>query len=500
MSQPARAKLPAPGGFTLGWDPETGRGDVVERLANGDVLRTCFHCRYAGYTGGLVLGSESGSGFGFYPSRPLRGYRALNVWCAQDESIWDHGEQAEYSYGWSENFGTGTDGRRLAYLRGEVVEAGPRRVLLKSQNAGGCYRVTKIAYTRRGARFWIIATRVANRCYHPVLFDLFTGEDPWLGLYRSSEGDVGWSTEGLIRHETALAAGRFTVGGFYDLGNEQSGEQEGSFSNQANFIALDPASPLPDFAAFANSFAHGDSEIDPGRPLDNKSLTALNLGWTRQELAPGEGLTVALALGLAETGEPGELPVPPEPSDEDWSVWRRHLLEGAAGDRRAGLEMVAERVELRLGEQELHVQGTYTVLNRCDSAAATSIRYPVLVDGEHPAPRTIRLDGRALDAEPAGDGRVEVGAPIAIPPRAIRRFRAEYGQKHLLRQATYLVTSARAWPAPISRAVFVIRHPTALGPVSVSLPVSSVHRDGEDTVMVVALRSFRPDRELVLTW
>ena len=93
--------------FDVHWKPETGRGDVVVRLASGDQARICFHCGFEGYTGGLLIGGYNGSGFGLYPRKPIRGFRAINVFCAQDESIWDLGESREYSYGWSENFGRG---------------------------------------------------------------------------------------------------------------------------------------------------------------------------------------------------------------------------------------------------------------------------------------------------------------------------------------------------------------------------------------------------------
>ena len=99
--------------FGLEWSPASGRGSVTETLANGDTLATCFHCAYPGYTGGLVIGSYGASGMAFHPHEPIRGYSEINVFCAQDESIWDLDEEAEYTYGWSENFGDGPDGKPL---------------------------------------------------------------------------------------------------------------------------------------------------------------------------------------------------------------------------------------------------------------------------------------------------------------------------------------------------------------------------------------------------
>ncbi|MFH1132218.1 MAG: hypothetical protein V1754_12850, partial [Pseudomonadota bacterium] len=234
--------------FKVDWDAKTGKGTVQQNLSSGDVIHTCFHCGYKGYTGGLVIGSYNGSGYGLYPKKPIRGFNKINVFCAQDESIWDHKEKTEYSYGWSENFGKGNDGARLEYVRGRILEQTPQRLVFQSENAGGCYRVTKVAYARAQKPWWLIATRITNSCKEPVKFDFFSGDDPWLGLYKSSDGDVGWTTDGLIRNEAYFGFGQFPAGGLYDLGNQELGQKEGSFSNQANFFFLDPAVSLPDMA------------------------------------------------------------------------------------------------------------------------------------------------------------------------------------------------------------------------------------------------------------
>jgi hypothetical protein len=487
------------------WDPATGRGDVIHHLAGGDLLRTCFQCTYAGYTGGLAIGSEGGSGMALYPRRPTRGYREINVWCAQDESIWDRDDAVEYSWGWSENFGRGDDGRRLEYEGGQILEAGPARVALRTVNAGGCYRVTRVATTRAGARWWVLATRVTNRCPHPVRFDFYSGEDPWIGRYRSSDGDVGWTPSGLVRHEAAFAPGELEAGGLYDLGNSALGQTEGTFSNQANAYVLDPAAPLPDVALFANAFAHDPADVDPARPLDNQSLTALNLGWRDRVLAPGEGLTVAFAMGMAETGEPGATPRPPTLDDADWSIWRAHLPTGPRAAEGDAVRFAAERVELDLDAAELRVDGLYTVRNPGAAAATLVIRYPILVAPDRPAPTVVDVDGRPLTPAPdAPDGdapaTVSVRFPVPVPAHGIARFRVRYTQPHRARTAAYLVTSARTWPTPLERAVFVVRHPATLGDVQLSYAGGSVRRQGDAIVHTVARRDFRPAEELVVHW
>jgi hypothetical protein len=69
------------------------------------------------------------------------------------------------------------------------------------------------------------------------------------------------------------------------------------------------------------------------------------------------------------------------------------------------------------------------------------------------------VDGRPLPVVPGQEGQVYARFPISIPAHEIRSFRVRYQQRLLGREAIYLVTSARSWPSPIDRAVFVIKHP-----------------------------------------
>ncbi|PIE17630.1 MAG: hypothetical protein CSA65_08380 [Proteobacteria bacterium] len=499
-SRPAKPVPPPQARIDSHWDPKTGRGDVRQYFADGSVIRTCFHCRYKGYTGGLVIGNLSGSGSALYPKRPIRGFRRINIFCAQDESIWDRKERAEYSYGWSENFPPKDGGKRLRYRRGRVLEQSATRLVLQSENAGGCYKVTKVAHSERGARWWIIATRVTNRCSHPIDFDLYTGDDPWLGTYKSSDGDVGWTPAGIIRHETALGPGAFTVGGFYDLGNSAVGQRAQRFSNQANFIALDPATPLPDGAYFANRFAHDEREVDPKKALHNKTLTALNLAWKGRRLASGEGFTFAFALGLAQTSTPGATPRAPMIGVKQWSVWRRYLKEGKRGRASSRPEFAAERVVLTLGDRAVNIEGTYYLRNRSQDALSVRVAYPILHGKHRPPPRVVRVDGRDHPVRVVDGKHAEATLQLQIAPRALQRFVIRYRQRHTRRKAAYMVTSARRWPTPITRAKFVVRAPTRLGRLKTSFAPTRREIRGDQQVVTIVRHDFWPDHELVVRW
>jgi len=462
-------------------------------------VTTSFHVGYPGYTGGLVIGGYSSSGLAWVPAHPQPGFPSINVFCAQDESIWDRDERREYSYGWSENFGTGPDGQRLDYVSGRVLEATRDRVALLSVNRGGCYEVRKIAATWAPARFWILATRITNRCARPVHFDFFSGDDPWIGTYKSSDGDVGWTPHGFVRNEQRFEAGDFTAGGLVDLGNEELGQKEGAFSNQADFIAVDPTLPLPNEADFANRFAHDISEVDPKRPLDNTTMTALNLGWLRRQLEPGQSMDFAFALGLAVTGDEPSTPRLPPLGDEHWSRWRK-FIEPKPGPVRDHTEFASELVELGVFPDRLEVRGTYYVVNSTAASATFTIGFPVSVAPDRPPPQAVLVDGRKVSVVSESPQRVSARFPISVPPQSAKSFEVKYTQLHSGRRAEYVVTSALSWKKPLARAVFRITLAPDLGTVRTSYPARTAKDQKGRRVLTIVEQPFVPDREMTITW
>lgn len=492
-SPPQRPRL------ELAWDPVTGKGHVIHHLQSGNYLRTCFHCDYPGYTGGLLIGGFGASGMALYPAVPIHGHRHINLLCAQDESLWDHTEQREYSYGWSENFGSGPDGVRLEYVGGKVLEHTPERIVLVSENRAGCYVIDKVATTTAETKYWILATRITNRCGHEVRFDFYSGDDPWLGLYRTAAGDVGWTPNGIVRRETAFRAGEVAAAGLYDLGNTAAGEHEGDFTNQANFFTFDPALPLPDFLAFANSFAHHRRNVDPRSALDDDTMTALNLGWHGITLPTNEGITVAFAIGHADTGDRvGEIPRHPIIPLSEWSRWRVAIPSGR-GAPRTGVDFSAERVEMDISDTELRVKGRYILENHDRATVAMSIRYPILTSSTQLPPTELLVDERPSPLTSANN-RAGLLIPVTIGPRQIAAFQVQYRQKLLARRAAYLVTSALNWRHPIGRAELIVRHGSSIKHVRLSYPSTFTRQPGETIEHTIVRQPFVPDRELEVFW
>ena len=491
--------------FVCSWDPATGKGKVTQHLVGGDRYELCLQCRFPGYAGGLWAGSMNGSGFQWIPPEPVRGFKSLNLICAQDESIYDETAGLEYDAGWSENFGKGADGVRLEYLGGEIVSDGSvGDLVLRSVNGAGCWQVSRYLLWPRGTDYVVISSAIENTCKDRRIISFWTGEDPWIGRYRTSEGDVGWYSGGIVKTELALEGSQFRWGGMYDLGNDLTGEDSSRFSNVANFHAVDPSLPAPSVAFFANRFAHAAEDIEPGRPLDNKSLTAFNLGWTKIALAAGDDVRFRYAFGRALTFAPGDQPRPPKIPAEHWSfddVYRRaeeseFSTKAGTGDDRheLPLQFAEEIIRMRVDPPDIHMDTLYIFRNRTPASQNSSIFYPFPVDDDHPYPFDIEVEG-------APSRQVERGLiwNLATGPHEEISVGVKYSQHCPANSGRYILTSTAAWDEPLEKAAFEVRWPAALANVHISYAGTLTEEKGEKTLRFEK-EDFLPDRDLVVEW
>lgn len=499
----ALAGPPAAGNpFDLQWDPVTGKGRVTQTLPGGDRYGISIHHRYEGYAGGLWLGSQNSSGFLWVPRSPPPGFATLNLFCAQDESILDEETGLEWTPGWSENFGRGDDGERLAYVRGEVLAdgSGENGVVLSSVNAGGCFEVSKYLWWPEGAEYLLVSTAVRDTCDRPVRMAFWTGEDSWIGRYASAEGDAGWWSGGVTRVERCVDGRAFRFGGLVDLGAAGPRAAGRPASNAANFIMPDPSLPPPVVACFASRFAHGPAEVLAGRPLDDTKMIAFNLGWTGLVLAPGGEVRFRYALGRAETGAPGSVPRPPEIPPARWAF---DDLYRTAAFRPAGRVARAPRLPVRFAREailmtvippDLEVEATYVLVNRTSSPQSASLLYPFPIDENHPYPYLWEVDGAAARAGPTGlVWRVDLG------PSEEREVRVRYRQLSFSRDARYILTSTGRWGEPLEHAVYEVRWPAHVAGMAVSYG-GTVRLEEGMRVLRFERRDFEPPRDLAVRW
>jgi len=289
---------------------------------DGGVAEIHLHRGFEGYTGGLVLGSMDGPAYRYWPPGATGEDDAVSIWCAQDESFVVDG--AELTYGWSENLGRGTDGTPLSYLGGELLEQTPGHLLLTSRHAGGPLAVTRWLQVRPDGTL-LMRVDATNLRDTPLTFDLWSGEDPWVGTYGSARGDVGWIPGELVIAERAVTPAQARCLGVVDPDEQAAGRPA------ANAFCLGPDAPAPDHVLFANAFAHDPAELDPDRPLDGGTSTAFNVGWVGVTLPPGASWSTSYSLGMANVAAPGEPPGPPTVPD---AAWERMALQRPAAAAR----------------------------------------------------------------------------------------------------------------------------------------------------------------------
>jgi hypothetical protein len=183
--------------------------------------------------------------------------------------------------------------------------------------------------------------------------------------------------------------------------------------------------------------------------------------------------------------------------DEPWASWRRFLRSAASSGQPL---FASELVELHLELGRLTVDAVYHVHNPSADAQTVNIEYPILITRDQVAPATVRVDGRSLSVGAGAQGQVAVHFPITLAPHDLHSFKIRYEQRLLGRSASYMVTSARRWPAPLNRAVFVIHHPAGWRDVRVSYPIR--HRETHDgrIDLTIVEQPFLPDREVSVRW
>lgn len=298
--------------LTVDWHASVGRGYVIDNYPDGRKLLLTFS-RFRAENGmipsGLFLGGElpfdngdrgeeylNKTGMAFYD-----GERWFHLWCSVNEAVASGSKNGE--------------ARQLSqwnYLGSEIVYGSDTEIVLKSDHGtvidGTPLRIEKFMMFRAGEAYFILLTRVVNVGQAAVHYRYAYGDEPWVGDYGSSTGDIGWVEGRLIRHEELLDTSRYSLAGMVDQGNELAGEEQ-NFSGMANFIQWSDVN-RPSLAYISN--APGVFSRVPGTVPLTSGTRFIGLEWGPRVLAPGGADTFVLAVGMARknplTGAP-EKPV-----------------------------------------------------------------------------------------------------------------------------------------------------------------------------------------------
>ncbi|RNC71068.1 MAG: hypothetical protein ED859_05190 [Desulfuromonadales bacterium] len=295
------------------WFRSDGSGFVRAYFPDGTEFLTCmsrFLDSGGNVTKGLFVGgalpfdlkdsrriSQNESGMAFFD-----GNRWNHLWCNVNESIssWKHPEAALPPSSW----------RFLG--SGVVKETGDELVIASSHEVvldGEPVRIDRHAFFKSGTRYVALAIRITNTGKSPTGFFYVYGDEPWVGEYGSSAGNVGWVRDRLVPYEGTIDTRAYRWAGYFHYGNEAAGESH-AYSGFANFIEWQ-GSLCPDLAYFSNRIGFFAREKDRV-PLADANNRVLFLQWGPRLLNPGQSETIILSIGMADRDPRTGFPVKPD--------------------------------------------------------------------------------------------------------------------------------------------------------------------------------------------
>lgn len=292
------------------WDAKDGSGFVRNFLGDGTQVLTCFG-RYMGddkeYVHGLFVGgglpaSVTGGDNVFMDETGMAYYdrtRWYHVWCNVNEGIISGTGQPLAPSNWK-------------FLGSKVIDESSKTLAIASHHEvdldGVPLRIERHVYLNAGDTYFVLTIKVTNIGTAPARYTYLYGDEPWVGNYGSSRGNVGWVKDRLIEYETRLDSTKYSYAGFYDYGNSAAGEEH-NFTGTANFIEwFGGDRPM---VYFSND--SGVLNDTSGKKIPLSSNTRfIGLVWGPRLLAPQQSNYYTLAVGMAGHDPRTGFPVKPE--------------------------------------------------------------------------------------------------------------------------------------------------------------------------------------------
>ena len=278
----------------LSYDTIKGRGLIKEFRPDGTRLEIALsrHTEREGEPAGVIIGGDfppgdsgmqrEGGGMAVFD-----GSRWIHIWCTANEGIAVSRGGAVY------------EPHKWNYITSRVVKKDDREVIIESTHDVSL-NSDPVLITRRlshhaGDDFVTLMIRIANAGERAIFYDYAYGDEPWLGRFGSSEGEVGWDEGGLISREQYIDPSRSSFAGFADVGNREAGEPRG-YSGYANYIQWSGVRPT--MVYISNDFYSVRNRL-----LDSRDNRILNIVWKDQYLVPGQDMTYFLKIGFLRPGQ-----------------------------------------------------------------------------------------------------------------------------------------------------------------------------------------------------
>lgn len=291
------------------WNPRGGNGMVSSCFADGTKLVTYLgrylddgqevHGLFVG--GGLPATVESNVSYNMNNSGMtyFNGKRWYHIWCSVNEGIG------------SAVSGVALSPSKWEFIGSKVERRSKDNVVINSSHKavldGIPLKIERHAYFTAGETYFNLEIMVTNLGDRPLAFNYLYGDEPWIGYYGTSLGDVGWVKDRLVNYEEIIDLKKYNFIGMADLGNSVTGEKP-IYTNLANFLEWYDGEQ-PNMAYFTNDM---NKMPQPGKkiPLDSNERF-LGLVWERS-LQPSESSTIRLAVGMAMLNPKTGIPEKPQ--------------------------------------------------------------------------------------------------------------------------------------------------------------------------------------------
>lgn len=293
------------------WNPRDGNGMVSSYFADGTALVTYLgryldedkevHGLFVG--GGLPETVESNVNYNMNNSGMtyFDGKRWYHIWCSVNEGIGSAISGSSLTPAHWEFIGSGVETRSYE----NVVLTSSHKTVID----GVPIRIDRRMHFTAGQAYFNLEIKLTNIGAAPLFYSYLYGDEPWVGYYGTSLGDVGWVKDRIVNHEEMIDTSKYSYFGMADIGNRAIGEKP-VYTNLADFIEwYGPERPL--YAYFTNDLNHMP-EKGKKVPLES-NVRFLGLIWQRQ-LAPAETATIRLAVGMARFNDKTGIPEKPETS------------------------------------------------------------------------------------------------------------------------------------------------------------------------------------------
>lgn len=292
------------------WNANRGEAFVRNYLPGGRQILTVFS-RFIDDGGKETSGLFVGGGLPAYVREDNiikmnatgmayhNGVRWFHIWCNVNEVISDSRFMGAFPSRWK-------------YLGSRVIHHNTEDLILESNHEiiidGVPLRMNRTAVLKAGETYFILLIRINNVGNRPTTYYYLYGDEPWLGNYGTSGGNVGWAADGIYQYKGWLNTKKLHYAGFYDFGNDAIGEGH-DFTFTANFITWFGA--VEPFVFFSNGPYDFPKINEKKAPLAGNARF-IGVQWGPRTLQPVQAEVYTMAIGMAGHDPKTGLPVMPK--------------------------------------------------------------------------------------------------------------------------------------------------------------------------------------------